>query len=56
MIGLRCVAAVVTGPDGEAIAALSVSGLAARMTREKVTRCANLVIQTAADLSGRTAL
>lgn len=56
VIGLRCVAAVVTGPDGEAVAALSVSGLAARMTREKVTRCANLVIQTAADLSGRTTL
>lgn len=56
VIGLRCVAAIVIGPGGEAIAALSVSGLAARMTPEKVARCAELVSETAAELSGRMSL
>ena len=53
VIGLRCVAAVVRGPEGDAVAAVSVSGLAARMTPEKVARCVGLVTGIAADLSGR---
>jgi len=53
VIGLRCVATVIMGPEGEALAALSISGLAARMTPEKVARCADLVTTTARDLSGR---
>ena len=43
VIGLRCVAAVVC--------AVSVSGLAARMTPEKVARCGDIVKRIAADLS-----
>lgn len=56
VIGLRCVAAVIMGPGGEAVAALSVSGLAARMTPDKVTRCAALVSNMAAEMSGQMAL
>lgn len=56
VVGLRCVAAVIMGPDGEALAALSISGLAARMTPEKVARCADMVMKTARDLSGRMTL
>lgn len=52
VIGLRCVAAVILGPGGEALAALSVSGLAARMTPDKVDRCAALVMETAREMSG----
>ncbi|WP_407494073.1 IclR family transcriptional regulator [Pseudooceanicola sp. MF1-13] len=51
--GLRCVAAVVHGPGGDAIAAVSVSGLSIRMTEDKVDRCIKLVQQVSWDLSGR---
>jgi IclR family acetate operon transcriptional repressor len=51
VIGLRCVAAVVWGPSGEAACAISVSGLAARMTPEKVIATGETVKQLAADLT-----
>lgn len=51
--GLRCVAAVVRGFGGDAIGAVSVSGLSIRMTEDKVARCADLVRQVAWELSGR---
>ncbi|MGC0223554.1 IclR family transcriptional regulator [Pseudooceanicola nitratireducens] len=54
--GLRCVAAVIEGPGGDAVAAVSVSGLSLRMTPEKVARCAELVQRVAVDLSGRVAV
>ena len=44
------------GPTGEAIAGLSVSGLAARMTPDKVARCAEIVMTTAQEMSGRMEL
>lgn len=56
VIGLRCVAAVIRSPSGEAAAAISVSGLAVRMTPDKVARCAELVRSLANDLSGRAEL
>lgn len=54
--GLRCVAAVVLGPGGDAVAAVSVSGLSIRMTPDKVARCSELVRRVASDLSGRAGL
>ncbi|QPM91414.1 IclR family transcriptional regulator [Pseudooceanicola algae] len=51
VIGLRCVAVVVWGPEGEPACAISVSGLAARMTPEKVASCAGTLRRIAAELS-----
>lgn len=51
VIGLRCVAAVVWGPAGEPACAISVSGLAARMTPEKVTQTGATVQRLAAELT-----
>lgn len=51
VIGLRCVAAVVWGPTAEPACAISVSGLAARMTPEKVARCGDIVKRIATELS-----
>lgn len=51
VIGLRCVAAVVWGPEGDPACAISVSGLAARMTQDKVARCGDMVMTMAADLT-----
>ena len=53
VIGLRCVAAAIHDASGEAVAAVSVSGLAARMTEAKVARCIELVTKTAKQLSGK---
>ncbi|MGI3169708.1 IclR family transcriptional regulator [Pseudooceanicola sp. C21-150M6] len=52
VIGLRCVAAVIRGPGGEPVGAVSVSGLAARMTPAKVAASAEKVMQIADTLSG----
>lgn len=52
VLGLRCVAAVVWGPQGEAACAISVSGLAARMTPEKVTETGDVVRRLAGELTG----
>lgn len=51
VMGLRCVAAVVWGPSGEAACAISVSGLAARMTPDKVAKTGETVTRLAAELT-----
>lgn len=51
VLGLRCVAAVVWGPQGEAACAISVSGLAARMTPEKVAETGAVVMRLADELT-----
>ncbi|MCT4555353.1 MAG: IclR family transcriptional regulator [Pelagimonas sp.] len=55
VIGMRCVAAVVHAPEGEAIAAISVSGLAARVTQESTYKIATLVCAAARNLSDQLA-
>ncbi len=50
--GLRCVAAAVLGPQGEAVCALSVSGLAARMTADRVAETGRRIIALAGEFSG----
>ncbi|PRY25181.1 IclR family transcriptional regulator [Aliiruegeria haliotis] len=49
--GMRCVAAVVWSANGEPVAAISVSGLAARVTVARVPEFAGSVVQKAAELS-----
>lgn len=49
--GLRCVAAVVRDPSGEAACALSISGLAARMPPARVAEFGEVVKQAAARLT-----
>lgn len=49
--GLRCVAAVVWSPQGEAACAISISGLAARMSDERMEQFGKIVASSAADLS-----
>jgi IclR family acetate operon transcriptional repressor len=51
VIGLRCVAAVVWGPSGDPACAISVSGLAARMTPQKVAETGETVKRLAAELT-----
>ncbi|SEQ73619.1 IclR family transcriptional regulator [Thalassovita taeanensis] len=51
VLGLRCVAAVVWSPQAEAACAISVSGLAARMTPEKVAETGTIVMRLAAELT-----
>lgn len=51
VLGLRCVAAVVWGPSGEAACAISVSGLAARMTPQKVAETGRTLQILAAELT-----
>lgn len=51
VMGLRCVAAVVWSPQGEAAGAISVSGLAARLTEAKVDPVGGAVKQAAEDLT-----
>ncbi|WIV50126.1 IclR family transcriptional regulator [Marivivens sp. LCG002] len=51
--GLRCVAAVVWSPQGEAAGAISVSGLAARLTEAKVETVGATVIQAAEGLTAK---
>ncbi|OUS22732.1 transcriptional regulator [Rhodobacterales bacterium 59_46_T64] len=48
--GLRCVAAVVQGPQGDAACAISVSGLAARLTPERIAVIGAQVKKAADDL------
>jgi IclR family acetate operon transcriptional repressor len=45
--GLRCVAAVVRNQMGEALCAISVSGLAVRLTSERIPQIGQLVAETA---------
>lgn len=49
--GLRCVSAAVRGESGKLLAALSVSGPAFRVTKERVPEIGKAVVQTALDLS-----
>jgi len=49
--GLKCVAAPVTGPDGEVVAAISISGPRQRFGDSEVKRWIPLVIQTAKKIS-----
>jgi IclR family transcriptional regulator, acetate operon repressor len=51
--GLRCVAAVVWSPQGEAAFAISISGLATRMTPERVTECGGIVCELARELTAK---
>lgn len=49
--GLRCVSAAVRGDSGKMLAALSVSGPAFRVTKERVPELGRAVMQAAAELS-----
>jgi DNA-binding IclR family transcriptional regulator len=49
--GLRCVSAPVRNDSGKLLAALSVSGPAFRVTRERVPEIAKAVMQAAGELS-----
>ncbi|HTM78250.1 MAG TPA: IclR family transcriptional regulator C-terminal domain-containing protein [Devosia sp.] len=49
--GLRCVAAVVYNNQAEALCAISVSGLASRLTSERVAGLGQLLQETARDLT-----
>lgn len=53
IIGMRCVASVVYSAQGDAIAALSVSGLAARLTDDKLPGIIELVQEQAVSLKDR---
>lgn len=57
-LGLRCIAAPVYNQQGEAFCAISVSGLAQRLTDERVPKVGQLVAETARSLTvalgGRT--
>lgn len=50
--GLRCVSAVVRGESGKLLAALSVSGPAFRVTKDRVPELGRALMQAAAELSG----
>jgi IclR family acetate operon transcriptional repressor len=49
-LGLAAMAAPVRGPDGEVVAALSISGPTARLTPERIERLAPLLIEQAESL------
>jgi len=49
--GVRCVGCVVRGPEGEPIAAISISGLSFRVTLEKTPMLAKHVMAAAASIS-----
>ena len=49
--GLRCLAAVVWSPQGEAACAISVSGLAARLQNDKLDRIGQVGARAAAELT-----
>ncbi len=51
--GLRCVAAAVRGPDGEAVCAISVSAMAVRLGDDRVEEVARRVIAAAEALTHR---
>ena len=49
--GLRCVGAAVRGHSGKLIAAISVSGPAFRVTKERIPEIGRAVMQAASELS-----
>src|SRR5689334_3124586 len=52
-LGLSAVAAPVLGPDGDALAALSISGPTARLNSERIARLAPLLVDEARRLAER---
>ncbi|HRO15238.1 MAG TPA: IclR family transcriptional regulator [Paracoccus sp. (in: a-proteobacteria)] len=50
-IGLRCLAAVVWSPQGEAACAISISGMAARLTDDRLDQMGRIVAEAAATLT-----
>jgi DNA-binding IclR family transcriptional regulator len=52
-VGLTAVAAPVLGPDGDAVAALSISGPTARLTPERIAQLAPLLVEEARRLARR---
>ncbi len=53
VLGMRCVAAPFFGGNGEALAALSLSGPAARLTTAKARKLGTLVAETAREITRR---
>jgi len=51
LVGLRCVAAVVYNDQAEALAAISVSGLASRVPSDRLPQLGQLVRDTARELT-----
>ena len=51
--GLSAVAAPVFGPDGDAFAALSISGPTARLTSERIASIAPLLVEESNKLAAR---
>jgi len=52
-VGLTAVAAPVLGPEGDAVAALSISGPTARLTADRIAQLAPLVVEEARRLARR---
>jgi len=52
-VGLAALAAPVFGPQGEALAALSISGPSARLTPDRIAQLAPLLIDEAGMLAAR---
>jgi len=50
-LGMRCLAAVVWSPQGEAACAISISGAAARLTEDRLEPLGALVVQAAQELT-----
>jgi DNA-binding IclR family transcriptional regulator len=50
-VGLRCVSAAVRGHSGKLFAAMSVSGPAFRMTKERIPQIGQAVMRAANELS-----
>jgi IclR family acetate operon transcriptional repressor len=50
-VGGACVAAPIFGPAGEAVAAVSIAGPAARFTEDVVARLGALLVSTLSDVS-----
>lgn len=51
-LGMRCLAAVVWSPQGEAACAISISGAAVRLTEDRLEPLGRLVAQAAEELTG----
>jgi IclR family transcriptional regulator, acetate operon repressor len=52
VVGLRCVAATVYNHQAEALCAISISGLTARVTEDRVERLGTLIADAARELTG----
>jgi IclR family acetate operon transcriptional repressor len=56
VVGLRCVAAVVCSPQSDAICALSVSGLANRLSAARANAVASHVVSAGQELAQKIGL